>query len=303
MLLVVVVQVTGFCSLTYSVQAQTSGLSEPKKSISASSTPQPTVPSKEAALVPTPVPDPPKGKTNLEAYVENLRETIEKAWHPPATTKAFNSIVTFSVGQDGALSDFLVTQSSGNADMDALAIETLKLLSPAPPLPQGSPNRLIVDFTFVFSNKPSNDQEDQDPVAIKRRAWEEHPLDPLLTLEYGRALRFAGHFQEAIDMVRQAVNLGYEGSETAIELSSSYFRLGKPKEAKETLLQCIKSYPKCSQAYKLLADIFFDEKLWSKAEEAYRQFLQLVPKGPLAEFAQVRVEICQRQGAETDEEE
>lgn len=68
-------------------------------------------------------------------------------WSPPARSKAKNVIVSFTVTKNGTISDVKISESSGEADTDALALATIKKVAPLPPLPAGM-SQFNANFTL-----------------------------------------------------------------------------------------------------------------------------------------------------------
>ncbi|MBI4534536.1 MAG: TonB family protein [Candidatus Melainabacteria bacterium] len=239
-------------------------------------------------------PDPVVINRALETYVERLKSKIMQSWHPPGQRKVANTTVSFSVSRIGTIGDIQVTASSGDSQVDDTAVKTLESLSPVEPLPQGSPEKLVVDFAFSYFAIEKALGEPETQLAMKEQLAQENPADPKAAYEYGRALRFAGHFQEAIDQLKRSIELGYVGAAPRIELAASYNKLGKPQEAENTLREVIKANPGLSAPVRLLADICYEQKRWSEAKSNYQEFLRFEPTGPVAELASMRIQLCQK---------
>jgi len=107
------------------------------------------------AVPPTPRQDgpsraPAQDKDELPAFAERLWQHI--AAHPP-TARKFRGVtlVTFSVGDDGALLSAAITESSGSGVHDRAALDALAEAVPFPRPPTGiAPARLTFTIPFEF---------------------------------------------------------------------------------------------------------------------------------------------------------
>jgi protein TonB len=80
----------------------------------------------------TPVP-PPKKKANLPNYASTVWATL--ASHKPKSRQHGSTTVTFAIGRGGALGSLRISRSSGNAQLDKLALDTVRNAAPFPPPP------------------------------------------------------------------------------------------------------------------------------------------------------------------------
>ena len=97
-----------------------------------------------------PGPAPSQEEDELPAFAQNLWRHI--AAHPP-TARKFRGVtlVTFSMGSDGALLSAAVSESSGSAVHDRAALAALAEAAPFPRPPAGiAPARLTFTIPFEF---------------------------------------------------------------------------------------------------------------------------------------------------------
>ncbi len=89
-------------------------------------------------------------------YLPVMQSTIKRCWYPPRGDKTVKLAVQFRLTADGKVLNPKVSQSSGIEACDkagVAAVENAKL----PPLPDGAPPAVDIDFSFDFnvtSDKP-----------------------------------------------------------------------------------------------------------------------------------------------------
>ena len=231
----------------------------------------------------------------LETYVSNLKRRIIESWQPPAERKAASCLVSFTVSRDGTIAPIEVTASSGDPTIDASAVRTIQSLSPAKPLPPQAPPAVTIDLRFQYLAVDQQRGEPELAVERKEQLVREKPQDPKAAFEYGRALRFAGHLDQAAAELNRAIALGFTGVEPEVELAAVYKKQGKTDEAEQILRQTISSHPEFTAAYRLLGDILYEQRRWQEAESTYKELLRVQPTGPLSDLASARIQVCRQQ--------
>lgn len=248
----------------------------------------------KASAAPAEHVDPVVVAKKVEHYVSLLKHAIAGAWHPPADRQGHSSLVVFKVGRQGNVSDIEVRTSSGDKELDTLAVQTIQSLSPFYPLPPGAPEKIPVDFSFQPAPPPAEAAGPEDELSRRRRYARSHPNDGRAAFEYGKALRFADQYQEAIDELQRALKVGHQAGPCLVEIALAYKKLGKFEEAESSLKQAVKQAPDLAPAQRHLGDLYYEQKRWGDSMTAYREFLKLQPSGPVSELANMRIQLCQR---------
>ncbi len=90
------------------------------------------------------------------SYLKNLDDKIRKAWKSPSKS-AKNVVVSINIGKGGKAFGCKVLQSSGYADIDAGAINSVYAASPFEPLPRGfDGDHITIDYVFPIKRQPLN---------------------------------------------------------------------------------------------------------------------------------------------------
>jgi periplasmic protein TonB len=93
----------------------------------------------------------------LSFWASRVKKKAEALWNPPAgldiSGKA-TSVVSFKVMRDGEVVDATLTQSAGNADLDAMALQTIQRMERVPPLPENfTEDAVQVSYEFVYKGQ------------------------------------------------------------------------------------------------------------------------------------------------------
>jgi TonB family protein len=75
------------------------------------------------------------GKFRFNAYLMYVQSKIESKWQPPSQKKDVTVTVSFTIFQDGSISDVTVSESAGSAVVDNMAITAVKVAAPFSNLP------------------------------------------------------------------------------------------------------------------------------------------------------------------------
>lgn len=83
-------------------------------------------------------------------YIMKLQDKVEKNWAPPKDAKLGEvPVVSFVLHKDGKITDVRLKTSSGNKQVDDLAVKTIKKSAPFAKLPKNVDTD-VVDFEFRF---------------------------------------------------------------------------------------------------------------------------------------------------------
>jgi len=95
--------------------------------------------------------------SRLAGWASRVKKKAELLWKPPAGIDILGTVktvVSFKVTREGTIQDVQVASSSGNADLDQLAQQTIQRMDHTPPIPENFPEDLIqVSYEFVYSGQ------------------------------------------------------------------------------------------------------------------------------------------------------
>lgn len=83
-------------------------------------------------------------------YMEDLQRRIKSSWSPSQRENANSCVLRFSILRDGSVRNVKVAKSSGDKDVDAVAIRAVESPSRFEELPPGSPCSVDIEFTFDY---------------------------------------------------------------------------------------------------------------------------------------------------------
>ena len=89
---------------------------------------------------------------DFTVYMEKMQHRIQKAWKSKGQSRKSGAVIVFKIWRDGSITDLSLSRSSRNEESDQAALQAAKFCSPLPPLPDGSPKAVDVNFTFADSN-------------------------------------------------------------------------------------------------------------------------------------------------------
>lgn len=84
-------------------------------------------------------------------YMDAVQRRIKKSWFPPKGNESKRIKVNFHISRNGSVSRLRMKASSGVQDADEAALEAVRSASPFPPLPEGSPEDIEINFTFDYN--------------------------------------------------------------------------------------------------------------------------------------------------------
>ncbi|MBN1577467.1 MAG: TonB family protein [Chitinispirillaceae bacterium] len=94
------------------------------------------------------------GNFKYHWYLNNVQQKLERYWNPGSENRTVKVIVSFTIHQDGSISDPSIHSSSGNGMLDNLALRAVKLAAPFGKLPPGfADNRLDLNCTLIPTRK------------------------------------------------------------------------------------------------------------------------------------------------------
>lgn len=83
-------------------------------------------------------------------YMADLQRRIKRHWQPPKSPHSHITVLTFQVLSDGTVSNLRVEHTCGSATEDNAAVQAVEDSAPLPPLPQGAPASVDIEFTFTY---------------------------------------------------------------------------------------------------------------------------------------------------------
>ena len=95
-------------------------------------------------------PDEPLPNVDLRPYIATIKKAINSKWQPPKGLEDHKVMTTFTILKDGTIQQPEVIESSGFPSVDRAAMDALKVASPLPPLPAGSPASIQLKYRFTW---------------------------------------------------------------------------------------------------------------------------------------------------------
>jgi TonB family protein len=94
-------------------------------------------------------------KINYGPYMTTVQREIKSHWHPPTSTLGSTVAIHFKVHKNGELTDVGFDRMSRLSEVDAAALKSVIESMPAlPPLPEGAPESVDVQFHFDYNVSP-----------------------------------------------------------------------------------------------------------------------------------------------------
>jgi protein TonB len=88
------------------------------------------------------------GDFKFSWYTNLVSQRIQDNWRPPTDRKDVSTGVSFTIFSDGSISEPRISQSSGDAMLDNLAIKAVQLAAPFPKIPPGYDKELSMNVTL-----------------------------------------------------------------------------------------------------------------------------------------------------------
>jgi TonB family protein len=96
-------------------------------------------------------------KINYGPYMTAVQQDIKSHWHPPTSTQGSTVAIHFKVHKNGELTDVGFDRLSRLSEVDAAALKSVIESMPAlPPLPEGAPESVDVEFHFDYNVTPKD---------------------------------------------------------------------------------------------------------------------------------------------------
>ncbi len=95
-----------------------------------------------------------KGDFDFEPFMDVMSMSIRKCWFPPEADRSKLVVVVFKVYRNGQKANLRLLKSSGVQLADQAAIKAVQEAD-IPPLPDGSPKLIDINFTLKYNN-PNN---------------------------------------------------------------------------------------------------------------------------------------------------
>jgi protein TonB len=73
---------------------------------------------------------------DYQPYMKQIKARIK--WNPPTKEKAEKVVVNFKINPSGSITNITISETSGDAEIDQLALKTIKNIGQLPPMPKGS---------------------------------------------------------------------------------------------------------------------------------------------------------------------
>lgn len=112
---------------------------------------------------------------NIELYLKEIQDTIQKNWLPPQSYKTKNTIVKFTIGRNGELLSLNLDNTSKNDIIDKAALDAIRVSEPFNPLPKDfKDDTLDIEYVFNYNVwKSSNKKLDFNTYlsALKKRLF------------------------------------------------------------------------------------------------------------------------------------
>lgn len=93
---------------------------------------------------------------DVETYMAYMQKTMKTNWNPPEFDNSMTTTVMFTIMKDGTITNPKIKTSSGNSEMDNIAIATVRNVAKLPPLPTEiakQHEKTDVEFTFTYNVK------------------------------------------------------------------------------------------------------------------------------------------------------
>lgn len=187
-------------------------------------------------------------------YIHYLQKLLKANWHSPRG-QSIKILTAFRIDQSGNLSDLRLA-SHGPYRFEKAALEAVRSAAPFKPLPQGSPPKVDIEFTFDHGEYGAASDNGADFATSK-----------LLMSNLERAEKV----NDSLKMSRALLELArYEHSQQRTNWSVQYY------ERALVTFRDMKSVSKeYSQMLFELAQIYLHQDQFAKAEPLYRECLKV----------------------------
>ena len=94
------------------------------------------------------------GNFKYHWYLNMVQDKLERFWKPSSENRSLKVIVSFTINQDGTITEPSIAASSGSSTIDNLALRAVRLAAPFGKLPPGfEGNQLDLNCTLIPTRK------------------------------------------------------------------------------------------------------------------------------------------------------
>ncbi len=123
-----------------------------------------------------------KQEVDFGPYMKSLQQEIKSHWHPPKGHEHCIITLHFKVSKSGEISNVGFDRLSRLPEADAATLKAIiESMPSAPPLPEGAPDSVDIQFTFdynVYNHKPYTDKDSANDESSKKDAPEQDAKKP-----------------------------------------------------------------------------------------------------------------------------
>ncbi|MBX9949656.1 MAG: TonB family protein [Candidatus Obscuribacterales bacterium] len=88
---------------------------------------------------------------DFQPYMKDMQRRIRRAWFPPTCSNSECAKVKFKVDKYGYVSELELVRQSSSGFADDAALNAVRNAHPFKPLPEGSPSKVDVEFSFDYN--------------------------------------------------------------------------------------------------------------------------------------------------------
>lgn len=92
-----------------------------------------------------------RGDINYQPFMNDMQRRIKRAWFPPKCGESDHAKVAFKVARDGHISNLEIIKHASTKISDEAALSAVRNAEPFRPLPDGSPEKMEVEFSFDYN--------------------------------------------------------------------------------------------------------------------------------------------------------
>ncbi len=133
---------------------------------------------------------------------------------------------------------------------------------------------------FALAYAYTNLEDFPKAITNYEEALKEHPENPILYKEMGRALLFQEETERAVKALRRAWESDSEDLELGYVFASALHEKGEGDQALPVLSRLLENYPDEVGAYLMMGDVYLKAGDMSRSEERYRAALKVHPEFP-----------------------
>lgn len=92
-----------------------------------------------------------RGDIDYQPWMNDLEKRVKRSWFPPKCSESEHATVAFKVARDGHVSELKIISHSSTKLSDEAALKAVKNAQPFRPLPEGSKEKVDVEFSFDYN--------------------------------------------------------------------------------------------------------------------------------------------------------